>query len=59
MKGVDKKIGDNTYKDSDHVPIAVGFSVNGKYESYFDSDCNKEYLKDPLEMETNHSVYLN
>ena len=42
MEGVNKKIGDNTYIISTHVPIAIGFSFNANYESYFGLDCIKE-----------------
>ena len=46
MDSTNKKIGDNTYKISDHVPIAIGFSWNGDYKSYFGPDCIKDYVKD-------------
>ena len=41
MDSINQKIGDNTYKMSEHVPIAVGCSFNGDYGSYFDPDCIK------------------
>ena len=30
MKGTDEKIGSNTYKISEHVPIAIGYSWHSK-----------------------------
>ena len=50
MEGVNKKIGDNAYKISDHVPIAIGFSFNGTYEPYFGSDSSTDYVKDLLKI---------
>ena len=32
MKGTDEKIGSNTYKISEHVPIAIGYSWHSKDE---------------------------
>ena len=52
MDSINKKIGNNTNKISDHVLIAVGFSNNGNYKSYFGPDCIKDYVKDLLKMET-------
>ena len=40
MKSINKKIGDNTYKISEHVPIAIGSSWNGDYQSYFETEYN-------------------
>ena len=34
MKGTDEKIGSNTYKISEHVPIAIGYSWHSKDEVY-------------------------
>ena len=59
MDSINKKIGDNTYKISDHVPIAIGFSWNGEYKSYFGSDCIKAYVKDLLEIEIENNLKLN
>ena len=50
MEGVNKKIGDNAYKITDHVPIAIGFSFNGNYEPYFESDFITGYVKDLLKI---------
>ena len=48
MKGTDEKIGSNTYKISEHVPIANGYSWHSKDEvlsrSYFGPDCIKDYV---------------
>ena len=55
MKGTDAKIGSNTYKISEHVPIAIGYSWHSKDEvrrSYFGPDCIKDYVRDLLEIET-------
>ena len=54
-----EKIGDNTYKISSQVLIANGFGFNGNYESYFGSNCTKDYVKDLLEIETKHSEKFN
>ena len=59
MDSINKKIGDNTYKIFDHVPIAIGFSWNGDYKSYFGPDCIKDYVKDLLEIETEINFKLN
>ena len=62
MKGTDEKIGSNTYKISEHVPIAIGYSWHSKDEvrrSYFGSDCMKDYVRDLLEIETIHSIKIN
>ena len=59
MKGTDQKIGDNTYKISEHVPIAVGYNYNCNHRSYFGSNCIKDFLKDLLEIETQHSIKFN
>ena len=74
MNNINKKIGDNTYKISDHAPIAVGFSCvraslvtptkgetpnNGNYKSYFGPDFIKGYVKDLLEIETENNFKLN
>ena len=32
MKGTDEKIGSNTYKISEHLPIAIGYSWRSKDE---------------------------
>ena len=66
MDSINKKIGDNTYKISDHVPIAVGFSWgtrggapnNRNYKSFFGPDCIKDYDKDLLKMETENNFKL-
>ena len=42
MDSINKNIGDNTYKISDHVPIALGFSFNGDCGSYFGPDCKSK-----------------
>ena len=34
MVSINKKIGDNTYRISDHVFFAIGFRWNGDYKSY-------------------------
>ena len=34
MKGTDEKIGSNTYKISEHAPIAIGDSWHSKDEVY-------------------------
>ena len=69
MKGTDEKIGSNTYKISEHVPIAFGYSWHSKDEvlrkdevynrSYFGPDCIKDYVRDLLEIETKHSFKIN
>ena len=59
MDSINKKIGDNTYKISEFVPIAIGFSWNGDYKSYFGSDCIKDYVKHLLEIETENNFKLN
>ena len=59
MEIVSKKIGDKTYKISNHVPIAVGISFNGSYKSYFGLNCIKDYVKDLLEIETENNFKLN
>ena len=59
MDSINKKIGDNTYEISDHVPIAVGFSNNGNYKPDFGPDCIKDYVKDLLEIETENNFKLN
>ena len=49
MDSINKEIADHSYKISDHIPIAVGFSINGNYKSYFSPDfikiMSKIYLK--------------
>ena len=67
MDSNNKKIGDNTYKISDHVPFAVGFSWgtkgeapnNGNYKSYSGPDCIKDDVKDLFEIETENNFKLN
>ena len=59
MDSINKKLGDNTYKIFDHVSIAIGFSWNGDYKSYFGPDCIKDYVKDLLEIETEINFKLN
>ena len=59
IESVKEKIGDNTYKISDHVPIAVGFSFNGNYKSNFGLNSIKDYDKDLLEIETEKNFKLN
>ena len=74
MKGTDEKIGSNTYKISEHAPIAIGYSwhsrdqwqsmTEGQSEnllrrSYFGPDCIKDYVRDLLEIETKHSIQIN
>ena len=59
IDSINEKIGNNTYKISDHVPLAIGFSWNGDYKTYFGPDCIKDYVKDPLEMETENNFKLN
>ena len=59
MDSINKKVGDNTYKISDHVPITIDFSCNCDYKSYFGKDCNKDYVKDLLEIETEKNFKLN
>ena len=74
MNSFNKKIGDNTYKISNHIPVVVGLSwgranpvsptkgeapFNGNYESYFGPDCIKDYVKDLLEIETENKFKLN
>ena len=69
MKGTDEKINSNTYKISEHVPIAIGYSWHSKDEvlskdevynrSYFGPDCIKDYVRDLLEIETKHSIKIN
>ena len=54
MQGA-KKTGDNTYKIFYHIPIAIGFSCNGHYESYFGLGC----IKNLLEIETENNFNLN
>ena len=62
MKGTDEKIGSNTYKISEHIPIAIGYSWHSKDEvlsrSYFGPDCIKDYVRDLLEIETKHCVKI-
>ena len=59
MKETAEKIDAYTYKISEHVPIAIGYSCNGNRKSYFGSNCMKDYVKDLLEIETRYSVKLN
>ena len=59
MKGTNHKIGDNTYKISEHVPIAVGYNYNCNHRSYFGSYFIKDFVKDLLEIETQHSIKFN
>ena len=66
MKGTDEKIGRNTYKISEHTPIAIGYNYNCKHQSgnrlhrsYFGPDCIKDYVRDSLEIETKHSIKIN
>ena len=62
MKGTDEKIGSNTHKIFEHVPIAIGYSWLSKNEvhrSYFDPDCIRDYVRDLKEIETKHSVKIN
>ena len=69
MKGTDEKIGSNTYKISEHVPIAIGYNWHSKDEvlskdevynrSYFGPDCIKDYVRNLLETETKHSIKIN
>ena len=46
-------------KISDHIPIPIGFSLNGNFELNFGLGCIKNYVKHLLEIETKHSVKLN
>ena len=70
MKGTYEKIGINTSKISEHVPIAIGYSWHSKdevlsrsakllHKSYFGPDCIKDYVRDLLEIETKHSIKIN
>ena len=59
MKGTDQKIGDNTHKISEHVPIATGYNLDTNYVSYFGSSCIKDFVKDLLEIESTHSIKSN
>ena len=66
MKGTDEKFGSNTYKISEHAPIATGYSWHSRNQSrnllrrsYFGSDCIKDYVRDFLEIETKHSIKIN
>ena len=62
MKGTDEKIGSNTYKISEQVPIAIGYSWHRKDEvrrSYFGPNCIKDYVRYSLEIETKHSIKIN
>ena len=66
MKGTDGKIGSNTYKISEHAPIAIGYSWHSRHQSgsllcrsYFGPDCIKDYVRDLLEIETKHSIKIN
>ena len=66
MKGTDEKIGSNTYKISEHAPIAIGYSWHSRHQSgnllcqsYFGPDCIKDYVRDLLEKETKHSIKIN
>ena len=74
MKGTDEKIGSNTYKISEHAPIAIGYSWHSRHQwqsmtegqsgnllrrSYFGPDCIKDYVRDLLEIETKHSIKIN
>ena len=43
-------------KISDHIPIPIGFNLNGNFELYFGLGCIKNYVKHLLEIETKHSV---
>ena len=66
MKGTEEKISDNTYKISEHIAIAIGYSCqstdefpfSGNRKSYFGSNSIKDYAKDLLEIETRYSVNL-
>ena len=59
----------NTYKISEHVPIAIGYSWHSKDEvlikdevynrSNFGPDCIKDYVRDLIEIETKHSIKIN
>ena len=74
MKGTDEKIGSNTYKISEHAPVAIGYSWHSRHQwqsitegqsgnllrrSYFGPDCIKDYVSDLLEIETKHSIKIN
>ena len=63
MKGTDENIGSNTYRISEHVPIAIGYRWYSKDEvynrSYFGPDCIDDYVRDLLEIETKHSIKIN
>ena len=39
VKSNNEKIGDNTYKIFEQMPIAIGFSFHCNYESYLGWDC--------------------
>ena len=60
MKRTDEKIGSNTYKISEHAPIAIGYSWHSRHQSgnllhrsYFGPECIKDYVRDLLEIEQN------
>ena len=50
IKGTDEKISNNTYKISEHIAIAIGYSCqstdeflfSGNRKSYFGSNCIKD-----------------
>ena len=71
MKGTDENIGRNTYKISEHAPIAIGYCWHSRHQwqsmtegqsgnllrrSYFGPDCIKDYVRDLLEIETKQSI---
>ena len=58
MKGADDKTGSNTFKVSEHAPIAIG-TGNLLRRSYFGPNCIKDYVRDLLEIETKHSIKIN
>ena len=66
MKGKVEKIGSNTYKISEHAPIAIVYNYNcyhrstkWLHQSYFGPVCIKDYVRDLLEIETKHSIKIN
>ena len=74
MKETDEEIGSNAYKISEHAPIAIGYSWHSRHQwqsmtegqsgnllrrSYFGPDCIKNYVRDLLEIATNHSIKIN
>ena len=59
MKRTGQKIGNNTYKISEHLFIAVGYNYNCNHRSYFGSNCIKDFVKDLFEKKTQHSIEFN